>query len=132
MALKLILPKQPKPDSETTAIEFCSEIRKKMTWLESATYNPDKCRNARTKIHSLRDKYHRVRGEEFGGRLIQLADCVDQKVSEIVNLNPGDWNNYRRGQQFRRLEEWLMLFETECSRSRRAAEPRTNVVPFGT
>lgn len=126
MAFKLILPKQPKPDSETTAIEFCSEIRKKRTWLESATYNPDKCRNARREIHLLRDKYHRVRGEGFGGRLIQLADCVDRKVSEIVNLNPGDWNNYRRGQQFRRLEEWLMVFETECSRSRRAKDRTTN------
>lgn len=132
MGFKLNLPNQSKPDPEMAANEFCREIRRKMIWLESATYNPDKFRNARTQIHSLRDKYHCVRGEGFGDRLIQLADCVDRKVSEIVNLNPEDWNNYRRGQQFRRLDEWLVEIEIEWSRSRRAAEPRTNVVPFGT
>ena len=127
MGYKLFLPTRPKPDLEMNAIEFCGEIRKNKPTLEFATCYPNKCQKARTMIHLLRDKYHRGRGEEFGGRLIQLSDCVDQKVSEIVNLNPGDWNNYRRGQQFRRLEEWLLEFETERFHPRRIAEPTTNV-----
>jgi hypothetical protein len=131
MGFKLNLPKRSKPNPEMAAKEFCREIRRKMIWLEVATYNPDKCRYATTQTHSLRDKYHLARGEGFGGQLIQLADCVDRKVTEIVNFNPDDWNNFRRGQQFRRLDEWLVEIEIEWSRSRRAAEPRTNVAPFG-
>ncbi len=127
MGYELFLPTRQKPNLEMIAIEFCGEIRKIKPWLEFATCYSNKCQKARTIIHSWRDKYHRGRGEEFGGRLIQLSDCVARKVSEIVNLNPEDWNNYRRGQQFRRLEERLMKFETERFRSRRIAEPTTNV-----
>lgn len=130
MGYKLFFPTRSKPNMEMNAIEFCGEIRKNKPRLEFATCYPNKCQKARTMIHLLRDKYHRGRGEEFGGRLIQLSDCVDRKVSEIVNLNSGDWKNYRRGQQFRRLEECLVEFETELFRSRRNAESTTDVVQF--
>jgi hypothetical protein len=66
------------------------------------------------------DEYNRSRGNGFGSELLQLSDCMDRKVSAIVNLNPEDWNNYRRGQRFRHLEEALVSFEIEWTRSRQA------------
>ena len=122
MRLSSNLPQQPKNDLETPAKEFCRKIRMRFEWLKHATRNPKSLRNARTWVHGLREKYHRARGDEFGGWLIQLADRVCLKVAEIVNLNPEDWDNRRRGQQFRRLDELLCRFEVELYRSRDARQ----------
>ena len=119
MRLKLNLLQQQKILPETGAKVFCGKIRK-IFWLESATYNPESIRNARTQIHGLRDKYHRCRGDGFGSHVVCHADRVCQKVAHIVNLNPEAWNNYRRGQQFRRLDERLLRFEIE---SEKGSEP---------
>ena len=120
MGRKFKFPKWKKQEPEVAAEKFCSEIRKIIYWLEYQTYDPDKIRNARTQVHSLRDEYHRNRGSGYCSQLVQLADCGDRKVSAIVNLNPEDWNNYRRGQRFRYLNSSLLDFEIARFRSRHA------------
>lgn len=132
MRYKLILPQRQKIKPETAAKVFCDEIRKKIFWLESATYTPESLRNARTQIHGLREKYHRDRGNRFGSHVVCIADCVCKKVAHIVNLNPEDWNNYRRGQQFRRLDELLLRFEIELNRAQKASKIASNVVVLQT
>lgn len=130
MAFKIRFPQKPKLTPELAASRFCTEIRKNLQSLESQTYNGKTFRNARMRFRSLQESYHRICGERCGSRLAHLADHVDRKVTEILCLNPEDWNNYRRGQQFRRLDERLRKFEIERHRSYRKLEPTTNVIPF--
>jgi hypothetical protein len=54
---------------------------------------------------------------------VQLADCVSYKLLEIVSRDTEDWNNYQRGQQFRRLDELLAGFVAELFHSRQTLEP---------
>jgi hypothetical protein len=121
--LKLNLLQPPRNDPELATKEFFETIVKTIgtdsSRLKSTTYFPDSFKKARIEIHLTRDRYHRARGDGMRvGPLIWLADAVCQKLSEIVNLNPGDWNNYRRGQQFRRLDNLLTDFGAELWRQR--------------
>ncbi len=131
MGFKFKLPQPKKPTPEMAAKDFCSEIRKKgLDWLKRQTCKPENFRKVRMQMLLSRDKYNRNRGSEYCSQLVECADRVSDKVLVIVSFNPDDWNKYRRGQQFRRLEELLDKFEDESSRSRQASEPPDNVLPF--
>lgn len=132
MDFKLKLPRWEKQNTKVVAKDFCDEIRKKIFWFECQTHKPENFQKARIRMLLLRDEYNRDRGRGYCGRLVQSADRVSYKVLEIVNLNSKDWNNCRRGQQFRRLDELLVEFEVEWFRSRQNPGPPDNVVPFRT
>ncbi len=129
MNFKLNLSQPKKLEPETVAINFVNTVRKNCYryWLKIQTCNP----NIRKEIHKLRDQYNCNRGSAYSyNRLIQRANRINRKLLEIASYNPEDWSNYRRGQQFRRLDELLADFEVECSRLRRSPEPQDNVLPF--
>jgi len=111
MKLRFAPPPPQNPNRDAAAKKFFNEVRRRENSLESATYNSNSLKKARIEIGALRDEYNRTRGDEYGGELLRLADCISRKVAEIVNLNPNDWTNYRRGQQFRRLHEILLAFQ---------------------
>lgn len=111
--MKTTFPQPPKKTPETAAEEFCREIRKLFLWLETAICNPESSKIARNKIHELRDEYHRARGAGYKSRRVSFADRVCAKAGQIVNFNPEYWTPHRSGQQFRRLNEWLLAFALE-------------------
>lgn len=130
MGYKLNLPQPAKIDPNKAANEFCREIRRLIRWLEFKTYCPEDQWEARKRINELCYQYNRDCGDGYRSRLVQLANGVHYKVAEIVNLNFRDWNNYRRGQQFRRLDEKLLVFEIERYRSISALKERNNILLF--
>ncbi len=107
MGMKLHFPFPPEKNPEQAAIAFCAKIRRKTFVLEYATHRPISLKQERTASHQDRAAYHQVRGSGFISQSIQRADCVDKKVCHILNQNLEDWNNHRRAQQFRRLDELL-------------------------
>lgn len=129
MGFKLRLSTPKKPEPEIAAKEICRKMRNRMEWLKFATHSPKNFREARIQIHLMRDRYYRDRGSSYYSQLVQMADRVAEKAAVIVNFNPEDWNNHRRGQQFRRLDELLVEFEVELFRSQRPARSAGNVVP---
>lgn len=132
MGFKFKPPQSKKQTPEMVARDFCSVIRKRMPWLASQTYKPENFRKARMQMLLLRDEYNRNRGSAYCSQLVECADRVSYKVLEIVSFNPDDWNKFRRGQQFRRLEELLDKFEDKWPRSRQTPEPPDNAVPSRT
>ena len=132
MGFKLKLSQSEKQKPEAAAKDFCSETRKRYFWLKCQTSKPETLQKVRKKMLLFRDEYNRNRGSGYRSQLVQIADRVSFKVLEIVSLNPEDWNDRRRGQQFRRLDELLADFEVEWFRSRRTPEAPDNVVPFRT
>ena len=113
----MILPQAPTKNPETAAEEFCRETRALYYWLQTAIWHPELIKIARRRIHELRDRYHCARGNGFVSRRVSFADRVCAKAAEIMNRNPGDWNAHRAGQQFRRLDAWLLEFEVELYRA---------------
>lgn len=117
-------------NSESAAIKFCSKIRTNELALFTATNSPERLKQIRVELHSFRDDYNRARGDGFGSPAIRCADKVSLKIAEILNRDVKDWNNYGRAQQFRWLDETLVAFEIEASRSGRTANAPANVVKF--
>ncbi|HEX9596234.1 MAG TPA: hypothetical protein VF982_05090 [Anaerolineales bacterium] len=125
MDFKLNFPQSEKQNAEQSARDFCSKFQMHYRLgLERLTYKTGKNQTEiRMQINLLRDEYHRKRGSGYCSRLVQLADCVSYKLLEIVSRNTEDWNNYQRGQQFRRLDELLAGFVAELFHSRQTLEP---------
>lgn len=118
--------KKQQPDYAELA--FCENVRSNMdNWLICKTRDASGCQQMKSVIHKLRDNCHK---DLKSGIPSYHAGRVLNKTLQIATFNFQDWNERRRGQQLRRLEEVLTEFEMNLWRFQQDTKPPKNVVPI--